>query len=934
MKTKRIFALLLAAIFLVVSIPGLIMAKEKTKYEAIKILPEYLFQYDTVKDIKLHVVGVNTEGTLTDITDKVTLKYDVYAGDAYQIGMISNNALTLGHTRSADFSKEIDFGPDEGGITTINFYRITSDEYFDPDMEETICMLNEVGADNTIVKFDITSNSINLDTTIEGVDSHTYLNEHLSGELTITTGQALNNFTWTPCDLFDINQSCVQKNPEKHMLTGIDTVAGVVSADHSPGTVIIGGWTSREEIDDKTTGLYYLEEESDSIAVALTAARKGAITDEIPSSCYDTSARYKYVGVIINLNPQFEDNEYLGFDEDWDTSSLKVDTDIPCDCKVVFYLHSKDTIEMVIRLTFCKHSSLISHDYVEASCTEAGNELYFECEDCGATLDAYKNVASLDSVKLDALGHIGGTATCSEYARCERCNKLYGEYNTNNHGSYGIGIRGQRNPSHTIVGYTGDKYCLGCNQVIEYGEEIPLTDHINAYLINEKDASCKEPGYTGDLYCPDCDKIIETGRVLDKLQHVPVDIPAEESTCTKHGYTAGVQCFECKEYIVKPEELPLKHQWDDGVVTVDADCIHEGIVLYTCTECSTHKEVAIGKDTTNHSTHTFIADYVAPTCIEDGYTGDEHCEACGAIVKQGEPISSTGHTFTRVSANAAACTEQGNIEYYTCDVCGKWYADINGEYEIINHNAVITPELGHDWDGGIITIEPTETTKGVKTITCGRCCITKTEDIPELNHVHNTTKVEAQNATCEASGNIEYYVCGCGKWFFDIQGTNEITEHNSVIVAKLEHSDANRDGKCDHCGIEVDVPFTEYAIIDGANSVWKRGSDTEVSLRSNADFAKLVQVLIDNDTLASDKYTIGANESVTLTKEYLNSLALGKHSISIVFNDGEATTEFTIVTEEDVPQTGDDFIIYATVVMIALIGIAIIVKNVKRKVRK
>ena len=44
-----------------------------------------------------------------------------------------------------------------------------------------------------------------------------------------------------------------------------------------------------------------------------------------------------------------------------------------------------------------------------------------------------------------------------------------------------------------------------------------------------------------------------------------------------------------------------------------------------------------------HTTETI--NYVAPTCTEDGYTGDEVCTVCGETVSTGEVIAATGHSY-------------------------------------------------------------------------------------------------------------------------------------------------------------------------------------------------------------------------------------------------------------------------------------------------
>lgn len=59
-------------------------------------------------------------------------------------------------------------------------------------------------------------------------------------------------------------------------------------------------------------------------------------------------------------------------------------------------------------------------------------------------------------------------------------------------------------------------------------------------------------------------------------------------------------------------------------------------------------------------------------------------------------------------------------------------------------------------------------------------------------HVHNLTLTPAKDATCTEDGNTAYYICsgenGCDKWFSDEAGTQEITNHSSVVIPAAGHS--------------------------------------------------------------------------------------------------------------------------------------------------
>ena len=63
----------------------------------------------------------------------------------------------------------------------------------------------------------------------------------------------------------------------------------------------------------------------------------------------------------------------------------------------------------------CEHKN--ESKVVEPTCTEGGYSI-LTCSECG-------RISISD--KVEPLGHIGGTATCTEPANCERCTKPYGE---------------------------------------------------------------------------------------------------------------------------------------------------------------------------------------------------------------------------------------------------------------------------------------------------------------------------------------------------------------------------------------------------------------------------------------------------------------------------------------------------------------------------
>ena len=67
----------------------------------------------------------------------------------------------------------------------------------------------------------------------------------------------------------------------------------------------------------------------------------------------------------------------------------------------------------------------------------------------------------------------------------------------------------------------------------------------------------------------------------------------------------------------------------------------------------------------------------------------------------------------------------------------------------------------HDWDEGVITTEPTCTTKGVKTFTCKNCKTTKTEEVNALGHDYSKDWTIDKKATCTESGSKSHHCTRC-----------------------------------------------------------------------------------------------------------------------------------------------------------------------------
>ena len=324
---------------------------------------------------------------------------------------------------------------------------------------------------------------------------------------------------------------------------------------------------------------------------------------------------------------------------------------------------------------------------------------------------------------IDKAHHSGGEATCVNKAICEVCKIEYGDVDATNHKN--TEIRGATDPTCCEAGYTGDKWCTDCNTKIESGSEISSTgNHTDVdgkwesdgtnhwhtcyfgtkfditahnggeatckspaecsecghsygpldannhkgttYLKNQKEATCFEEGYTGDTYCSDCNEKIADGQSIAKNAHNPASV----WTTNEHDHWKECQTVGCGNVIDK-----AAHSGGE------ATCVSKAV-------CEVCKAQYGDVDATNHK-HTEIRDAKPATEQEKGYTGDTWCIDCNKKIATGSEIAMLEHKLTLVEAKDATVTEQGNIKYYYCENCGKYFADEDGTKEISLSETVI-----------------------------------------------------------------------------------------------------------------------------------------------------------------------------------------------------------------------------------------------------
>ena len=234
-------------------------------------------------------------------------------------------------------------------------------------------------------------------------------------------------------------------------------------------------------------------------------------------------------------------------------------------------------------------------------------------------------------------------------------------YNTgtisNNNGRWHGGIVGMADGAATVTGC----YNVGTIVAGYSWNWNPIIGHVDSYYETVHDNYSLEGLNAGDTTAATQPNTIGTVLSATELKAAAA--------------TLGEAYLEtCNGYPVLSWQTATEHSWDEGTETAGADCQTAGIITYTCSVCGAQK------------------------------TAD------GTLVGS--------HTAEHHEAVAAACKQDGSIEYWSCSVCGKLFSDEACTTEITEADITVRG-LAHSW--GEASYEWTATDDGY-TVTASIAC--------------------------------------------------------------------------------------------------------------------------------------------------------------------------------------------------------------------
>ncbi len=365
----------------------------------------------------------------------------------------------------------------------------------------------------------------------------------------------------------------------------------------------------------------------------------------------------------------------------------------------------------------------------------------------------------------------------------------------------------------------------------------------------------------------------------------------------------------------------LAHTYGSGVVTAPT-CTDGGYTTYTCSVCN-YSYTADETEATGHS-------YGEPT-----FTWTEDGSSCTAIFtceNDSSHVEQIAATVVSKVTTEPTCTDKG-VTTYTAKFT------FNGT-NYTHEKTEEIPATGHSYEA--VVTEPTCTRDGYTTYTCSVCGDTFVDNSTDATG-HTAVTDEAVAATCTKDGLTEGSHCSVCNEILVAQEVIPATGHSytSEIIKKPTYTEeGERLYTCTLCGDSyteaIDVleqEKVEISIIDeGTDSTYTLDSGETASIHCTGELSKFLNAYVDGALVDSSNYTLSEGSTIlTFTNEYLETLTVGDHEVTLTYTNGSVTTTLTVLaasagddSSDDSPGTGDDFSAAPFVVLMLVSGAAAI----------
>ena len=376
----------------------------------------------------------------------------------------------------------------------------------------------------------------------------------------------------------------------------------------------------------------------------------------------------------------------------------------------------------------------------------------------------------------------------------------------------------------------------------------------------------------------------------------------QECVC---GYKTGVAAHSLTKNVnetqhqVKCESCGYKTEWENhtgGTATCTAKAV--------CSVCG--------------ESYGELAAHVADSTYK--YNGEGHWTACATC---GTPMSNQeAHT-----GGTADCQHKA-----VCDVCGQPYGELNAS----NHT------------GGIRWVQTAETHQAFY-LCCGAAAGA------EANHSWNDESVCTEcgygcahtggTATCTALAVCD--ICGHTygdllphdyRWVIDQEATTEATglKHEECTACGDKRSEGTEIPKLPRHSSSVSTPDIQPILTaDEAKSATDySGGIYGLTFRASTGYGSFKGVKVNGKTIGAGNYIAEENggTEIYLKAAYLQTLAPGKYTMTVMTESGEVTTEFTVGGVMTAPKTADTgALVYLAMALSSYTGTALVARKRRKE---
>ena len=216
-------------------------------------------------------------------------------------------------------------------------------------------------------------------------------------------------------------------------------------------------------------------------------------------------------------------------------------------------------------------------------------------------------------------------------------------------------------------------------------------------------------------------------QAMEELYYVPVENPFDAIVQPKVKTTLQVGTSE--QLMEIPEAVK-------DMVTVTYASEDENVAGY---EDGTVTANAVGK--------TIVTATVTAKDEVSGYGGFSMNYSTAVEVTEENPPAHV-HNLTKIEGKEPTCTAAGNMEYWYCEDCGKYFADQDAVTELSEKDTILSMKE-HEWETEYtVDKEPTATEAGSKSIHCKHCDAKKdVQVIPATGTPGSTDKPGNQKPT-------------------------------------------------------------------------------------------------------------------------------------------------------------------------------------------